>query len=258
MLASLLHLLVPVDSHISIGGDAAMSYEDSEGPRRPGHRSAFLMGGLSVLALAAATALPSQAMGQTCLGAATAPGQFSLGGTLDLADDARGYGVQSQANPAGRMALGARLGVIDLDDADDNITTASGELAFQLAPRGALSLCPVVGVEHDFWDGEIGGVDLDSSRWAFPAALSVGTRLGGGDGSAVLLPAARVGVMHQRFSGSASSGPFQIRREGDQTDPFLDAGATVKLGPIYGKGGIRRIFEDEGETVFRFGAGFIF
>lgn len=200
---------------------------------------------------------PSLASAQACLGEATLPGQFTVGGYAAFADQGKAYGVSSTSNLPGSVAMGARIGVIDLDDADDNITSAGGHLAVEMA-RGTLSLCPVGGVEYDFWSGSFGGVDLDYSRLAFPVGFGVGSRLGGQAGGAALIPSARAGFIHQRFDAGATSGPIAFRRDGTSTDLFIDAGATVHFGPVFARGGLYRIFQDDAENVFRLGVGFVF
>lgn len=216
--------------------------------------AASLAGVLAVALLVA----PVGAAGQACLGEATFPGQFTIGGYGAFLEDAKAYGAQSTSNFTGPVAMGARIGVIDLDDSSDNITSLGGHLAFEAAASRPLSVCPVIGVEHDFWSGTVAGVDLDYTRWAFPAALAAGARVGGENGGASLIPAARLGAIHQRFGGTASSGPITFQREGNQTDLFVDAGATLHAGPLYLRGGVFRIFQDEAETVLRIGAGVVF
>jgi hypothetical protein len=212
--------------------------------------------------VAAATALllalPAAGAAQACLGEATLPGQFTLGGYGHFADAGKAYGVSSTSNLMGSVAMGARIGVIDLDDADENITSAGGHLAVEAGQGGTTSFCPVIGVEYDFWDGTFGGVDFDYSRLAFPLAVGVGGHFGGAAGGVALIPSARAGLIHQRVSAGASSGPIAFQREGNATDPFLDAGATLHFGPVFARGGIYRIFQDDAETVFRLGAGFVF
>jgi hypothetical protein len=202
-------------------------------------------------------AVPFHGSAQACLGDVNLPGQFTLGGYASFADEGKAYGVESRSNLPGALAMGARIGVIDLDDADDNITSAGGHLAFDMA-RGALSICPVAGVEYDFWSGDFGGVDLDYSRLAFPVALGVGSRLGGEAGGAALIPSARAGFIHQRFDTGASAGPIAFQRDGSATDAFVDAGATVQFGPMYARGSLYRIFQDNAQNVFRLGVGFVF
>ena len=213
---------------------------------------------LGAVALASALLLPSAVAAQVCMGDANVPGQFTVGAYGGFADSGNAYGVESRSNLPGVIGMGAYLGVIDPDDADDNITSAGGHVAYELPQRGALSICPVVGVEHDFWSGTVSGVDLDYTRWAFPVGFGVGSRVGGANGGAVLIPAARAGLIHQRFGGSASAGPFTWHREGNQSDLFLDAGVTVQAGALFGRGGIYRILQDDGETVIRIGGGVIF
>lgn len=184
-------------------------------------------------------------------------GQFTLGGYGAFADAGKAYGVSSEANLSGPAFMGARIGVIDFDEADDNLTSVGGHLGFDLVQRGALSLCPVVGVDYDFWSGTFAGVDLDVSRVAIPVALGVGARVGEGNGVA-FIPSGRVGLMHQRFSGGASAGPLVFQREDTANDAFFDGGVTLALGRIYARGGVFRIFEDDAETIFRVSAGFVF
>jgi len=216
----------------------------------------------TLAATAAAGALllaPSFAQAQTCLGDAAMSGQFTVGGFGSFMDGGKAFGVESRSNLPGSMGLGARLGVIDLDDTDERITTSSANLSLELARRGQLSLCPVVGVEYDYWSGTFAGVDFDYSRLAFPLGFAIGSRVGGTtDGSVSLIPSAQAGLIHQRFSGSAGVGSLVFERDGDETDPFLEAGATVHFGSFYARGGIYRIFEDNAESVFRIGAGFVF
>jgi hypothetical protein len=218
-------------------------------------RSTVWATGLFASALLAA---PATLVGQACLGEAPLPGQFTIGGYGAFVDDAKAYGVRSVSNLTGPVALGARIGVIDLDDVSDDITSLGGHLAFEASGARPLSVCPAIGVEHDFWSGTVAGVDLDHTRWAFPAALAAGARVGGEAGGASLIPAARLGAIHQRFGGTASSGPITFQREGNRTDLFIDAGATLHAGPLYLRGGIFRIFQDEAETVLRIGAGVVF
>lgn len=203
-------------------------------------------------------ALPAAGAAQPCLGDAALPGEFTLGGYGHIADGGKAYGVSSTSNLSGPMALGARIGVIDLDGADENLTSVGGHLAVEVARSGTLSFCPVAAVEYDVWDGTFGGVDVDYSRLAFPIGVAVGSRLGGMSGGPALIPSARAGVIHQRFSSGTSSGPVAFQREGDATDLFLGAGATVQMGPLFARGGIYRIFQDDAETVFRLGVGFVF
>ncbi len=208
----------------------------------------------AVLSMVALALIPTGVLAQACIGSPAMSGQFTLGGYAALEDAGTSYGVDSRSNLPGRVGMGARIGTIDLDDTDENITSVGGDLVFQIPRRGALSLCPVVGVDHDFWSGTSGGIDFDYTRWAFPVGLAVGGRVAGGN----LIPSARAGLIHQRFSGEAAAGPFVLQRDGNQSDFFLDAGATVHLGPTYGRAGIYRIFDDEGDTVIRLNLGFVF
>ncbi|MEX2529541.1 MAG: hypothetical protein WD960_02110 [Gemmatimonadota bacterium] len=239
-----------------------VSHQNRSAPRsdlshRPiGRRSGKVGGG--AVALLAALLLPSALVAQVCMGDANVPGQFTLGGYGAFADGGNAYGVESRSNLPGAVGMGAYLGVIDLEDADDNITSAGGHVAYELPARGALSLCPVVGLEYDFWSGTESGVDLDYTRWAFPVAFGVGSRVGGTNEGLVLIPSARAGLIHQRFGESASAGPLSWQREGNQSNLFLDAAATVQLGALYARGGLYRIFQDGAETVFRVGGGLIF
>lgn len=244
-----------------------MSYEENPSacgprPRNPGpnphHSGSGVVPGIGVAVIFMLLLIPAGAAAQTCIGSPAMTSQFTLGGYGAFPDAGTVYGVDSRSNLPGRVAMGARIGTIDLEDTDDNITSVGADVAFDLAGRGALSFCPVVGVDHDFWSGTSGGVDFDYSRWAFPAALAVGSRVGDGAGSATLIPSLRAGLLHQRFSGEASAGPFVLQRDGNRSDLFLDAGATVHIGPVYGRAGIHRIFDDQGDTVVRVGLGFVF
>jgi len=216
-------------------------------------------GAIATALLASATLLagPPSAAAQTCLGVATLPGQFSIGGYGTFADNSTAYGVESRSNLPGNLAMGARIGLVDLDGTDENLTSVGGHLAMELPARGAVGICPVVGVDYDFWSGTLAGTELDFSRLAFPLGVSIGSRLGEGGGIAVI-PAAQLGLMHQRFSGSASAGPLLFQREGTRNDLYLDAGAGIQINRIEARAGIFRIFEDDAETVFRVGLGFVF
>jgi hypothetical protein len=220
-------------------------------------RSYQYLAGLSAAALLAFAA-PSTAAAQACLGDATLPGNFLLGAYGTVADGGSAYGVESRANPVGPVGMGARIGIIDLDGTDENLTSAGGHLAFDLARGGALEFCPVVGVEYDFWEGSSGGVDFDYSRVAIPVGLAVGSRMGGAADGPAVIPSAQAGFIHQRFGAGATAGPIAFQRDGNATDLFIDAGATVQFGPLYARGGIYRIFQDEAETVVRLGLGFVF
>ncbi|GEM_PF-1919219 len=234
--------------------------QHSSSPCVPRRTRSTLNRGPALLALSAVFSIlvlvltPTGAMGQACIGGPAMSGQFTLGAYAGLEDVGTSYGVDSRSNLPGRVGMGARIGTIDLDDTDENITSVGGDLVFQIPRRGALSLCPAVGVDHDFWSGTSGGVDFDFTRWAFPVGLAMGGRVAGGN----LIPSARAGLIHQRFSGEAAAGPFVLQRDGNQSDFFLDAGATVHLGPAYGRAGIYRIFDDEGDTVIRLNLGFVF
>jgi hypothetical protein len=220
--------------------------------RAPGLRGSCAIATAFLLAGAA------PALAQTCLGDAALPGQFTVGGYGSFASQGKAYGVESRSNLAGSVGMGARIGVIDLDDADDNITSAGGHLAVEMGRSGAMSFCPVAAVEYDFWNGTFAGADLDYSRLAFPLGLAVGGRVGGTGGGAAVIPSAQAGFIHQRFEAGATSGPIAFRRDGTSTDLFLDAGATVHFGSLYVRGGVYRIFQDDAENVFRLGVGFVF
>ncbi|CAN5748369.1 hypothetical protein BH23GEM11_BH23GEM11_09570 [soil metagenome] len=211
----------------------------------------------ALFASAALVGGPSLAAAQTCLGAATLPGQFSIGGFGTFADNSTAYGVESRSNLPGNLGMGARIGLVDLDGTDEDLTSVGGYLAVELPARGAVGICPVLGVDYDFWSGTLAGADLDFSRLAFPLGVSIGSRLGDADGIAVI-PAAQLGLMHQRFSGTASAGPLLFQREGTRNDLYLDAGAGIQINRIEARAGIFRIFEDDAETVFRVGVGFVF
>jgi hypothetical protein len=211
----------------------------------------------AVLASAALLVGPSLAAAQTCLGVATLPGQFSVGAYGTFADNSTAYGVESRSNLPGNLAMGARLGLIDVDGSDEDLTSVGGHLALELPARGAVGICPVAGVAYDFWSGSVAGADVDFSRLAFPLGISIGSRLGDGGGVAVI-PAAQLGLMHQRFSGSASAGPLLLQREGTRNDLYLDAGAGIQISRIEARAGIFRIFEDDAETIFRVGVGILF
>jgi len=202
--------------------------------------------------------LPAAGVAQSCLGQPTLPGEFTLGGYGHLADGGTAYGVASTANLPGSVSMGARIGVIDLDDTDDRITSVGGQIAVAATQGGAMTFCPVVGVEYDFWEGTLGAVELDYSRLAFPVGVGVGGRFGDAGGGVALIPSAQAGLIHQRVSAGAASGPIAFQRDGNATDLFLDAGATLHFGPVFARGGIYRIFQDNGETVVRLGAGFVF
>jgi hypothetical protein len=200
--------------------------------------------------------VPSLAAAQACLGSPAATAQFTLGGDMAFADQGNYYGVSSQANLPGPVSMGARLGAIDLDDADDNLTSAGANLALDLG-RVGVSVCPMVGLGYDSWSGSVGGVSLDYSRVTVPVGLGVGTRLGTGQ-PAYLIPSARAGLFHARHDGSAGIGTGTLSRTDSSTDAFVDVGATVLFGRLYAQGGIFRVFEDAADTVLRIGAGVVF
>lgn len=206
--------------------------------------------------LASLLLLPSLASAQACLGSAAATAQFTLGGDMAFADQGNYYGVNSQANLPGPVSMGARLGAIDLDDADDNLTSAGVNMALDLGGVG-VSVCPMVGLGYDSGSGSVGGVSMDYSRITVPVGLGVGSRLGTGQ-PAYLIPSARAGLFHARHDGSADFGVGTLSRTDSSTDVFVDVGATVLFGRLYARGGVFRVFEDDADTVLRIGVGVVF
>lgn len=242
-------------SHSSASSGSSGSSVTSGSPTPSRARTASVL--LLAAGFLAGSVGAAPAAAQACFGGAPVPGQFTVGGYGSFADAGKAYGVSSEANLQGPAFMGARIGVIDLDDADDNLTSVGGHLGFDLVQRGALSLCPIVGVDYDFWSGTFLGAELDVSRVAVPVALGVGARLGEGNGMAII-PSGRVGLLHQRFSGGASAGPLVFQRDDTANDAFFDGGVTLALGRVYARGGVFRIFEDNAETTFRVSAGFVF
>jgi hypothetical protein len=193
---------------------------------------------------------------QACIGSPAMTGQFTVGGDMAFSDGATAYGVNSQANLPNRGSMGARLGAIDLEDTEDNLTSAGVNFALDLG-RSGLSVCPVVGLGYDYWSGSMAGVNLDYSRITVPAGIGVGSRFGSG-GTATFIPSARAGFQHTRHDGSASLGSGTFSRTDSSTDLFVDADATLQIGRIYARGGFFRIFEDDADTVLRVGLGVVF
>jgi hypothetical protein len=209
--------------------------------------------------LAAATSLvllPGLAQAQACLGSPARAGQFTLGGQAEFSDGANVYGFDSQANLPGRGSMGARLGTIDLDGANDNLTTAGVNLAVDLGLSG-LSFCPFVAPGYDSWSGTFGGVDVDYSRVTLPVGLGVGAPMGTG-GAVTLIPSARAGLFHTRHRGSEGVPGGTFSRTDSTTDPFIDVGTTLFMGRVYARGGFFRIFQDDAENVLRLGVGVVF
>ncbi|TVR55454.1 MAG: hypothetical protein EA421_06335 [Gemmatimonadales bacterium] len=211
---------------------------------------------MGAAALSAFLLLPGMAAAQACVGSPAMTGQFTVGGDMAFSDGATAYGVNSQANLPNRGSMGARLGAIDLDDTDDNLTSAGVNFALDLG-RSGLSVCPVVGLGYDYWSGSVAGVDLDYSRITVPAGIGVGSRFGSG-GTTTFIPSARAGFQHTRHDGSASVGSGTFGRTDSTTDFFVDADATLQLGRLYARGGFFRIFEDDADTVLRVGLGVVF
>jgi hypothetical protein len=211
---------------------------------------------LGLILLAAIVAVPGAVMGQACIGEAARTAQFSIGGDMAVSDQLTGYGLNSQANLPGRVSMGARIGVTDLDDADDNLTSVGANLALDLG-RGGLSVCPVVAVGYDFWSGDFAGVDLDFSVIRIPVGLGVGSRFGT-EHRFVLIPAAQAGLLHSRFSGNAAVGDRTFGRTDTATDFYADAGLTAELGRLFVRGGVFHVFEESTDTLFRVGLGVVF
>lgn len=208
------------------------------------------------MALGAMLLLPSLAAAQACLGSAAATAQFTLGGDVAFADQGNYYGVSSQANLPGAVSMGARLGAIDRDDFDDNLTSAGANLALDLG-RAGISVCPMVALGYDTWSGSFAGVSADYSRLTVPVGVGAGTRLGTGQ-PAYLIPSARAGLFHARHDGDLSLGGATLSRTDSSTDAFVDLGATVHFGRLYAQGGFFRVFEDNADNVFRVGLGVVF
>ena len=215
-----------------------------------------LRGAMGAAALSAFLFLPGMVSAQACVGSPAMTGQFTVGGDMAFSDGATAYGVNSQANLPNRGSMGARLGAIDLDDTDDNLTSAGVNFALDLG-RSGLSVCPLVGLGYDYWSGSVAGVDLDYSRITVPAGIGVGSRFGSG-GTATFIPSARAGFQHTRHDGSASVGSGTFSRTDSTTDFFVDADATLQFGRLYARGGFFRIFEDDADTVLRVGLGVVF
>jgi hypothetical protein len=210
------------------------------------------------LATAAAivSVFPAAAAAQACIGSPAMTSQFTIGGYAHFTDGASAYGVASQSNLPNRASMGAHLGLIDLDDADDNLTSAGVNFALDMGRTG-ISVCPMVAANYDFWSGNFAGIDLDYSRITIPVGVGVGSRLGRA-GSPIFIPSGRAGLLHARHSGSAEIAGGVFSRTDTTTDLFLDADATLMLGRLYGTVGIRQVFEDESDPVVRVGLGIVF
>ncbi len=200
----------------------------------------------AVLLLAGATLLftPISALAQVCLGSPNAPGQFSLTGDANITERTNDFGVGVEANVPG--PLGLRAGVsLEEDASDERVARFEGRVSYDIRSNG-LSICPVTGA--DYTSRSIN--EVSTTRIRIPLGLSVGGRIALSDGGPALIPSARAGVAHRRFTqesitetdnslfviggGTISVDEFFVRGEAgldsaDDVDPFFSVSLGVRF-----------------------------
>ena len=123
-------------------------------------------------------ALPmADAEAQVCSGVASfASGPVRLGASLETTDGSKQYGGQlAFGKPAGPFA-GVSIGRVDIEDSDESATAFGGEagFSFNVAGRGSLEFCPIVGYGFASADVDEEGVTADISSRSWTAGIMVG------------------------------------------------------------------------------------
>lgn len=199
---------------------------------------------------------PSEVEAQACLGSPALPGEFTMGGTVSLADGMTGYGATASANLDGPISVGGSAGIHDLDNVDSNVTVLSGRVAYEL-PVEDFSACPFGGVGYATWSDSFQGVSGNLSELSLPLGMGVGIRVGEED-SMALIPSAEAGLVYFRLSGSISDGVDRIEDSTSETEFFVGGGATLQMGHFYGRAGVSKTTLDGSDAVVNLGFGLVF
>ncbi len=117
------------------------------------------------------------AVAQVCVGTASfASGPARVGVGLDFAKDAKQYGAQiAVGKPAGPFAAGS-VAMVDIDEIDESATVLGIDLGYSLnvAGKGSLGICPVVGFSHATADVDEGGFSIDLTSRTLRAGFAIG------------------------------------------------------------------------------------
>jgi len=127
--------------------------------------------------LALFTLPAAKAAAQTCVGTASfASGSVRLGAGIDFAKDAKQYAAQLAFGKAGGPFAAGSIGRVDVDDTDESATSFGGELGYSLnvAERGSLEVCPILGIGYASADVSEGGFSVDISTRALSAGFAIG------------------------------------------------------------------------------------
>jgi len=216
--------------------------------RRSGFLALAILGGVLTL--------PVGVQAQACLGGPAMPGQFTMGGTVNLADGMTGYGAGASANLEGPISVGASAGIRDIDNVDSNVTVVSGRMAYEVPTEG-FSACPFAGVGYATWSDSFQGVSADISEVSLPLGMGVGMRIGE-NGSTALIPSAEAGLLYYRLSGSVSDGMDRFDDSTSETEFFVGGGATLQMGHFYGRAGVAKTTADGSDAVVNLGFGLVF
>lgn len=132
--------------------------------------------GLAAMLAVLLVAIPGRTFGQACIGMPSAPGQFGITGGVGFTDAGKLYDGTVNANLQSPLSINAFFGIGVPDDADDNITSFGGSVAYEL-PNMQFSLCPTAGAQYSTVSTSAFGVQLDVNQIAVPIGLGIGTVL---------------------------------------------------------------------------------
>lgn len=214
------------------------------------------VGGVGILAVVCAVGSAEEALAQACLGNPAGVGGYSIMGGASFSDNATGYSGSGRANLEGPMSIGARVGIVDIDNVSNNVVDVAGDVSYDL-PVDGFEACPVIGLGYSTWSDSFEGVNVDLSEWRFPLGLGVGVVVGDDEG-AQLIPSGYAGVLHMRFRGSATDGIDQIDESDSETEFSFGGGATVRFNQLFVAGSVSTTTADGADSVLGITVGIVF
>ncbi len=207
-------------------------------------RNPLLVRGSGVVAAVAfGLFAPGALFGQACIGSPNGPGQYSITADANITSGANDFGLGVAANFPGPLGARAGVAVDDFDD-DDRRTRLEGRVSYDIRSGPGINICPVGGADFTRRTQD----SFSENQLRIPFALSAGGRIDAGDGIR-LVPSARVGFAHWRFSGDAFD---QTQTE---NSVFAVAGAALALDDVHFRAEVR-IDSFEDEPFYRFQVGY--
>jgi hypothetical protein len=203
--------------------------------------------GLSLAALALATASPVAAqvcLGGPALGVATSA---NVGGSVSFFDGGKTYGV-SAAFGSEFFGSGG-FSYTDLDDTELSLKTLSVGAGYQVAPESSeVSVCPTLGFAYSF-GLEFAGIDITALSITPAVAIGVDAEI---SPTVSLMPFAQLGLVYNRVTADAGI-------VGDATESetngllVLGAGLNFNERVAIGPAVYIPLASDGGDTVFGVG-----